>query len=264
MQLGLAGKTAIVTGGSRGIGFAIAKALAKEGVSVVICARNTQKLADATKAIEQEGGQGFAMSLDLANASTIQNNIDGIAQKLGGIDILVNSGARVSGPTPEDFWHVSEDLMQEDFTVKVLGYLRVSRAVAPYMQQNRWGRIIHLSGLAARFAGNISAGFRNAAVVHLSKSMAHALGPNGITTNALLPALVATESLNERLAAQAGYMGLSPEALLASNIQQTPIRRLVTADDIANVALFLASPLSIAINGEAIAVGGGIGQEVHY
>jgi len=128
--------------------------------------------------------------------------------------------------------------MQEDFTVKVLGYLRVSRAVAPYMQQNRWGRIIHLSGLAARFAGNISAGFRNAAVVHLSKSMAHALGPNGITTNALLPALVATESLNERLAAQAGYMGLSPEALLDSNIQQTPIRRLVTADDIANVAVF--------------------------
>jgi NAD(P)-dependent dehydrogenase (short-subunit alcohol dehydrogenase family) len=177
------------------------------------------------------------------------------AEAMGGIDILVNNGARVSGTEPEDFERVRDELILQDFTEKFMGYFRCIREVVPYMKENRWGRIINVSGMAARTAGLFSAGPRNVSVVHLTKSASWELAKYGITVNAIYPATTETETLRERF---------PDEGELRKIAAASPLGRLVTAEEIAYVAAFLASPLSTAINGDVIAVTGGTGSAVYY
>lgn len=256
MDLQLAGKKALITGGSRGIGKAIARQLALEGVDCVICSRNEVTLNETAIELRKETGRNiYPFVADLGDPASILSLIEKSAEAMGGIDILINNGARVSGGEPEDFHHIKEELMLKDFEEKFIGYFRCIRAVAPYMMNNNWGRIINVSGTAARNAGSISAGARNVSVVHLTKSSSAKLGKHGITVNAVYPGITETETTKDRFPNEADLLKAS---------EMNSIGRLVKAEDIANVITFLSSPLSVSITGDVIDVSGGSGNAVYY
>jgi NAD(P)-dependent dehydrogenase (short-subunit alcohol dehydrogenase family) len=256
LDLQLSGKKALITGGSRGIGKAIARQLALEGVNCTICSRNESALKEtANQLIEETGGNIYPVVADMGDPESILKLVEKAAKVMGGIDILINNGARVSGGEPEDFHSIQDELILRDFQEKFMGYFKCIRAVSPYMIENKWGRIINVSGMAARNGGSISAGARNASVVHLTKTASMELGKHGITVNAVYPGITETETTRDR------YPNEEDLNRLAKN---NDIGRLVKAEDIAHVVTFLASPLSVAITGDAISVTGGTGNAVHY
>src|SRR5215469_3864590 len=182
MDLGLQGKHAIVTGGSRGIGKAIARELAREGVDVAIVARNNGDLEATARELGAETNRRIVpLAADVTSKEQVDRRVAEAAQQLGGLHILVNSGSAPGGsPTatgPIDTV-VDEDLLQ-DFNTKYVGALRCSRAVIPFMKTEGWGRIINISGGNARNAGNLSGGARNAGLVHMTKTLAVQFGRHG-------------------------------------------------------------------------------------
>src|SRR5918992_259922 len=174
MELGLSGKTAIVTGGSLGIGKAIAMELAREGVNVAIAARTKGRLEAAAQEIAAATGQRIVpLVTDVTSRAQVEDMVAEAAAQLGGVHILVNSGAAPGGSAtavgPIETV-VDEDLLQ-DFNVKYVGALRCARAVLPYMKEQRWGRIINISGTNARNAGNLSGGAPDTATGRLTKTL---------------------------------------------------------------------------------------------
>ena len=148
MDLGLAGKAALVTGGSRGIGYAIAAQLAREGASVAICGRNEQAAIDAAATLSQEtGSRIIAFRADTGSPEDIKHFVESAARELGGVDILVNNAARVGGTGgPDSFAEFNEPMILDDFNVKVMGYLRCAREAVPHMERRGWGRIVNIDG----------------------------------------------------------------------------------------------------------------------
>src|SRR5881296_3302049 len=190
MDLGLRGKHAIVTGGSLGIGKAIARELAREGVDVAIVARTKEQLEATARELAAETGQRIIpLAADVTSRAQVDAMVAQAASQLGGLHILVNSGsppggsASATGPIETV---VDEDLLH-DFNVKYVGALRCVRAAIPYLKQQGWGRIINISGTNARNAGNLSGGARNGALVHFTKTLAVQLGRYGITVNCIHP-----------------------------------------------------------------------------
>ena len=242
MDLGLAGRVAIVTGGSRGIGRAIAHALAAEGVDVAICARQRQALDEAAKALTQDTGRRIIpVVADTMSSESVAHLVDATLTAFGRLDVLVNNastpGGMVRGPLAE----ADDKTLLEDIDTKVVGYLRCAKAVAPHMQQRRWGRIINIGGLSGRRSGNIS-GLRNAAIVHLTKTLADELGAHGITVNLVHPGPTRTERTDGET-----------ERRAATNA----IRRIVDASEIAQVVTFLSSTKAANVTGVAIDASGG-------
>jgi NAD(P)-dependent dehydrogenase (short-subunit alcohol dehydrogenase family) len=265
MDLQLRGKRAVVTGGSRGIGRAIARQLLREGVSCAIVARDADRLRAAADELSRgTGGRVVPLQADMRRADEVKAMVDRAAAELGGLEILVNAAARVSGAVPEDLANCTDELIMQDFEEKYLGYLRAARAAIPHLKASGWGRILNVAGGAARTAGPLSGGARNAAVVHLTKTLSQELGAAGINANAIHPATTVTEGLPDRLAARAARQGVTVDQLLAQMGSRNAIGRLVTAEEIGYVAAFLCSPLAAGITGEAIAVGGGVSSDVRY
>ena len=253
MDLQLAGKRALVTGGSRGIGKGVARQLALEGATCAICSRHQTDIERAAADLTAETGSPcLPFVADMIDLASIEGLVEQSVESLGGIDILVCCAARVSGGRPDDFAHVTDELIMNDFQEKYLGYFRCVRAVVPHMRRAGWGRIVMVSGLAARQAGNISAGARNASVVNLAKALSAEFGQSGITVNVVHPAGTMTERFQERMAAEAKAQGISQEEALRRASARNAIGRPVTVQEIADVVAFLASPRSAAVSGEAI------------
>jgi NAD(P)-dependent dehydrogenase (short-subunit alcohol dehydrogenase family) len=196
MDLGLQGKHAIVTGGSRGIGKAIAHELAREGADVAIVARNQADLEASARDLTSETNRRIIpLAADVTSKEQVERVVAEAAQQLGGLHILVNSGSHPGGSataTGPIETVVDEDLI-EDFNIKYVGALRCARAVIPFMKEAGWGRIINISGGNARNAGNLSGGARNAALVHMTKTLSVQLGRHGITVNCIHPGTTRTE-----------------------------------------------------------------------
>jgi NAD(P)-dependent dehydrogenase (short-subunit alcohol dehydrogenase family) len=265
MDLELAGKTAIVTGGSRGIGKAIAHELAREGVDVAIVARNADDLkAAAAELAEATGRRIVPLVADTSDDASVKAMVDLAAADLGHLDILVNCAAQPGGqgPVPK-LADVSDDLFWADMNVKVMGYLRCARQVAPHMIGQHWGRIINVSGLAARNTGSIIGSMRNVSVVALTKNLAEELGPRGINVSVIHPGLTRTEKTPGVVAALAERQGIT-EADAEKRMVNNLVGRWIDAQDIAYIATFLASPRSVAINGDVIAAGGGARGSIYY
>jgi NAD(P)-dependent dehydrogenase (short-subunit alcohol dehydrogenase family) len=265
VDLQLQGKKAIVTGGSRGIGKAIARQLAREGCDVALGARTEGPLKETAKELSNETGRKVVpIVANTSDLQSIKGFVKQAADALGGIDIVINGAARVGG-APGDIETVDESDILQDFEEKVVGYIRVAREAIPYLKQAGWGRIINISGGAGRSPGTgLSGGARNSATVTVSKAMANALGKYGINVVALYPGQTVTEATYERLSEQSQREGRSADAILAEQAERTIIRHIVTAEDIAYVVAFLCSPLAISITGEAIAVNGGASPDVHF
>jgi NAD(P)-dependent dehydrogenase (short-subunit alcohol dehydrogenase family) len=265
MDLELLGKTAIVTGGSRGIGKAIARELALEGVDVAIVARSVDALeATANELAEETGRVVLAIVADTGSDASVKAIVEHAAHALGRIDILVNCAAQPGGQAPPPkLAEITDDAFYSDVNVKVMGYLRCAREVAPHMIGQGWGRIISISGLAARSTGSTIGSIRNVAVVAMSKNLADELGPKGINVTVVHPSLTRTEKTPDVIAARATRQGIShaeAEQRMVNNL----VGQWIDARDIANVVTFLASPKSVAINGDVIAAGGGIPNTIYY
>ncbi len=272
MDLGLEGKRAIVTGGSLGIGKAIARELAREGADVAIAARTRDTLeATARELAAETGRRVIPLVADVTSRAQVEAMVAQAAAQLGGLHILVNSGsppggsATATGPIETV---VDEDLLQ-DFNVKYVGALRCARAAIPHMKQNGWGRIINISGTNARNAGNLSGGARNTSLVHLSKTLAVQLGRFGITVNCVHPGITRTERTPRLLAARGKELGIdAADVEKADFAPDSPrgnaIGRMVDAAEIAYVTAFLASDKAWAISGELIVATGGAGRSVYY
>jgi NAD(P)-dependent dehydrogenase (short-subunit alcohol dehydrogenase family) len=184
---------------------------------------------------------------------------------LGRIEILVNCAARPGGQAPPPkLAEITDAVFYDDVNIKVMGYLRCIREVAPGMVAHGWGRIINISGLAARQTGTIIGSVRNVAVAALTKTLADELGPHGINVTVVHPGTTRTEKTPGVVAAQAQALGIAPEEVERRLAAGNSVNRLIDARDIANVVAFLASPLSVAINGDAIAAGGGAPRAIHY
>jgi NAD(P)-dependent dehydrogenase (short-subunit alcohol dehydrogenase family) len=266
MDLKLTGKRAVVTGGSRGIGFAIAAALAGEGADLALLARDPERLGIAAKQLAADHGRRvLTLPADTTDDTAVRAAIARTAGELGGVDILVNNAAV---PAAQGSPRALADLIDGDLLAaidaKVLGYLRCARAAAPYMIAQGWGRIINISGLAARSVSTPSGSIRNVAVAALTKTLADELGPAGVNVTVVHPGMTATErtpAMIAGVAAASGSTEAEAEASLAAGIS---IGRIITAAEVADVVAFLASPRSVAINGDAIAAGGGAPGAIHY
>jgi NAD(P)-dependent dehydrogenase (short-subunit alcohol dehydrogenase family) len=252
MDLELKGKRAIVTGASRGIGKAIARQLAAEGVDVVITSRNQEQLrATAAELSAESGRRVLPVVADSRSKADIDALIATTVAELGGIDILVNNAATPGGVgNAAKIEDVVDDVVLEDVDIKVVGYLRTARAAAPHFIKSGWGRIINIGGLAARKSGRPVASIRNVAVAALTKNLADELGPKGVNVVAVHPGSTRTERTDPK-----------NEAALAAG---SSIGRIIDASEVAYVVAFLASPRSVSINGDTIAVGGGSPGNIYY
>lgn len=265
MDLELTGKRALVTGASRGIGRAIALALAREGCDVVISARGEAALVEAATAIGAETGRRVVpVVADTSQAEDVARMVERTIETLGGVDILVNNAAEVGARGAADTLLGGDDaLLQADLDTKVLGYVRACRGAARAMVRQGWGRIVLISGLATRTVTGVGGGLRNAAVTNLGAVLANELGPHGITVNTIQPGAIETETFDERLRTMAAQQGVPVEKLRLQVARSNAIQRIVTAEEVARVVTFLASPLCGAVTGESIAVSGG-SRAIHY
>ncbi len=267
MDLELTGKRALVTGGSRGIGKAIARVLAAEGADVALLARDALALAAAAAELAAETGRKVVgVSADTTRDEQVRSAVAAAALQLGGsIDILVNAAAEPAGfAAPPGLEHIGAEAFHAEMDTKVMGYIRCAREVVPGMRARGWGRIVNISGLGARQTGNSVGSMRNIAVAALTKNMADELGPSGIQVTVVHPGLTRTERTAALVAARAAAQGLSAQQVEAQMAAGNSIQRLVDATEVAWVVAFLCSPKSRAINGDAIAAGGGAPRSIHY
>lgn len=265
MNLELSGKRAVVTGASAGIGRAIARQLVQEGVSCALGSRSLERARATVSSLAPDrwpGARLVPVQMELKDPSSITAMAELVEAELGGVEILVNAASEVSGNVAEDFWSVTDQFVLSSFEDKFLGTLRCCRALVPFMRSGGYGRIINVAGHTAREAGSISAGARNSAVVNLTKALSRALGPDGITVNAIHPFTTITERLESRMQAVAERSGRSLTEQLQTVSARTALGRLITAEEIAWFVAFLASPRSVALSGEVVALTGGVGTAV--
>lgn len=244
-------KVALVTGGSRGIGRAICCALAREGASVLVnYTQNADKAGAVVASINQAGGDAIALQADIASKSSVQAMVADAKRRFGSVDILVNNAGILRWGTTLD---VDEGDLDRLISVNVKGMIYCTQAIAPGMIERGYGKIINLSslaGLGTAVARSTPYAMTKAAVISLTKRMALELGPNGINVNAIAPGFVETEMLQieEDESGRARLKALSEKAIL---------NRIGTPDDIANVALFLASDESSFMTAQVLTVDGG-------
>jgi NAD(P)-dependent dehydrogenase (short-subunit alcohol dehydrogenase family) len=216
MDLQLTGKRAYVSGGGAGIGLAIARGLAREGVDVAISGRRASVIETAAQLAAETGRTVIGLHADTGDDDSVRAMVAEAVTRLGGVDILVNTAATAWTPDMNRTGlETTDDLVRSHFEIKVLGYLRTARAAAPHMIEQGWGRIVNVSGLGARSAGSVTQTIRNVGVSALTKNLADELGPQGINVSVVHPGLTRTPALTERLVAMAAAQGTTVEALEA-------------------------------------------------
>jgi NAD(P)-dependent dehydrogenase (short-subunit alcohol dehydrogenase family) len=264
VDLKLQGKRALVTGGSRGLGFAIAKQLGSEGAHVALLARDPRAVEAAAAELRAVGHKAIGVAADTTKDDDIRTAVADVTSQLGGIDILVNGAAKAASGQPAGLQDLNDDDLRSEVETKVLGYLRGARAVAPQMIERGWGRIINISGLNLRRTGSVFGSIRNVSVVAMTKNLADELGRFGINVTAVHPWITETEGIAQMVRSGAAARGVTEDEFKTSLAEDVSIGRLVQPSEVANVVTFLASPLSVAINGDAVAAGGGLVGPIFY
>jgi len=203
---------------------------------------------------------------DTTRDDAVRAAVADAVRRLGGpIDILVNAAAEPAGyGAPPKLGEITGEFFHAEMDTKVMGYVRCAREVVDGMRARGWGRIVNISGLAARQTGNTVGSVRNVAVAALTKNMADELGPAGINVTVVHPGLTRTERTAPLIAARAKAQGVAEPAVEAQMAAGNSIQHLVDAAEVADVVAFLCSPRSRAINGDAVAVGGGAPRSIHY
>ena len=265
IDLGLAGKVAIVTGGSAGIGRACATELAREGVRVAITGRNLDRLKQAAEEITREtGSEVLPVQGDMSVDVDIKRCVQTAADHFGPIDILINNAASFASTQSVQ---LSKEAWEGHFNVKVMGYLRMMRETIPHMLRGgQGGRIVNIAGIAARqsFGGGETAGGTNAAVVNLSKGVAEQFANQHILVNAIHPGATRTERHQMNLRSRSEAQHVSLDEAERATIADIPIGRMIEPQEVAYLAVFLCSNQANATTGTAMAADGGQSRAVSY
>jgi NAD(P)-dependent dehydrogenase (short-subunit alcohol dehydrogenase family) len=250
---------AIVTGGSRGIGLATARVLAAEGADVALVARDQATLDRAAEELAGSSGRTvIGVVADTGQDAAVTAMVDEVVSRLGGVDVLVNNAARPNRGT------LTDDDLEAEINVKVRGYLRCARAVAPHMAAAGGGSIVNVSGIAARKTGSVTGTVRNVAVAALTKNLADELGAQGIRVNVVHPALTITEVNPPLVDKIAEARGISVEEALDVVGADVALGRIMRADEVADVIAFLCSPRAVAVNGDPVVASGGMKGWIAY
>ncbi len=256
MELNLGGKVVIVTGGSRGIGKAVAKAFAREGARVSIGARSEENLRKAAEEIRREGGEVLTVSVDLTTREGVDELVKTTVKEFGRIDVLVNNAGAAPGDTLETM--DEERFIEGGIKLKLLGYMRMMKAVIPYMRRQGGGRINNIIGNDGnRYPyWEFGATVVNAACIAMVKALAQQYGRENILINAVNPGPVETERWSWLVERFAQDWGVDFQTANNYAIKSIPLERLCKPEEVANLVLFLASDKASFINGAVINIDG--------
>ena len=257
MHLELNNKVVLVAGASQGIGYATALAFAREGARVAICSRNKNNIEEAAKKIRQETkAEILAQAVDLTQGEAIKTWVNSTINYFGNIHICItNTGGPPHGP----FMNLDDAQWNTGITLTLMSAVRLSRAVIPTMQKQKWGRIIHLCSVSVRNPIphlGLSNSIRSA-VVALAKTQADELAENNILVNSLLTGWTRTQRVDELMQAQAKQEHLSLEDVYAKRQKSIPLGRMASPEEIAAPIVFLSSAAASFITGTTITVDGG-------
>jgi NAD(P)-dependent dehydrogenase (short-subunit alcohol dehydrogenase family) len=257
MDLSLKGRTAFVTGASRGIGRTIALAFAAEGVNVGLFGRDLERCnAVAAEIRNRHKVDAAVIGLDLAERAAIKPAVEKAVAALGGVDILVNcAGGAYRGRLAE----IPDELWEQYFAIKPLGLIRMTRETMPYLRKSTQGRVINISGTRGRepHGVQVMSGPINLGTLSITKAMANEFGPAGITVNAICPGSTDTGRWTELVEVAARDRGISKAEAEKQLVSDVPMGRVVKPEDVADLAVFLASARAAMITGTSINVDGG-------
>jgi NAD(P)-dependent dehydrogenase (short-subunit alcohol dehydrogenase family) len=261
MDLGLRDRIVVVTGASMGIGFACAQAFAREGARVALVSRSRAHLDAALARIRDCAHEPVAFPADLTDAAQALAVVDAIESTLGPIDVLVSSAGAAKRYTPDDLdahaWHAAMD-------AKFFSYIHPLDAVVKRMAARGRGSVINIIGVGGKIASpvHLPGGAANAALMLAPVGLAAANGPKGVRVNGINPGGTLTGRVQQGLDAEAKLTGLAPDAILERQQASLPLRRLGTPEEVAQVALFLASELASYVTGALVPMDGGAGAVV--
>ena len=263
MDFELKGKLVLVTGGSRGIGKAIALMLADQGADLIICGRNQDTLNSAIEDIKLKGGQAWGFQADVSKSNEIEMLFQKVSTIGRGVSILVNNAvtstsARFDELTDEEFvYHIE---------VKLMAYIRVARIALEQMKKAGNGRIVNIGGMTARVVAplRMTNGVTNAGVANFTKQFANYAAQFSVNVNCVHPGYTATDRIMQIFKREAQESGTDLNAVLKKRTADIPLGKFIEPEDIASAVLFFCSPLSKMITGQCIAVDGGSGEAISY
>jgi 3-oxoacyl-[acyl-carrier protein] reductase len=254
MDLGLAGRVALVTAASKGMGKASAMGLAAEGAKIVMCARTESDLKTAADEIRAKTkAEVLAIPADVTKKDDVTALVDSAIKTFGHVDILV---ANAGGPPRGYFEDMTDEQWQGAFDVSLLSVVRLVRGVLPSMKARRWGRILTIQSVSVKqpIPELLLSNAVRPGVAGLMKTLAGQLGKDGITVNTVCPGKIMTD----RFLGGQKISGLSREDYLARAVEDVPVRRIGTPEEFANVIVFLASERASYVTGVALQVDGGL------
>ena len=257
MNYKIKGKVAIVGGSSRGLGKACAVALAKEGVNIVLCARNHDTLLETKKEIESFGVQVLALSVDMALAEDNRNLVKETIAKFGRIDLLVNNSG---GPAPGNFRDITMNDLDSAYNSVLKYNLRMIKYCLPYMEEQRWGRIVNFTSVTVKEPAPdmvLSNIFRSA-VVSFAKSISKDLIGKGITINNVCPGYFRTDRVAQLMEFVSESESISAQEYEKNFVATFPHKRLMDPSELGSMVCYLCSEQAKSVNGTTIQIAGGV------
>jgi 3-oxoacyl-[acyl-carrier protein] reductase len=256
MELGLRGKVAVVTGASRGIGFAIARALLEEGCLLAICARDAERLDAAVRELSRGPRRVIGVPTDVTDEAAVQTFVRRVREEFGRIDILVNNaGTHLRGTVESTTLYILERQLRD----KVFGFFSMIKAVLPIMQRQRDGRIVNIVGQAARHPhpDRFPSGVTNAALMALTKSVADAVAHDNIRVNAVCPQYIESELLASLIEKEMRERHVDRATAAAGFTRANPLGRTGKPEEVADLVAFLVSDCANFVAGSSVSIDGG-------
>jgi 3-oxoacyl-[acyl-carrier protein] reductase len=260
MDLGLKGKRALVLAASRGLGFASARALAREGCNLVICSRDRARITEAGDTLRRDTGvRVHAVEADVSRTDEAANLVQAVVAQYGGLDILVHNAG---GPPAGQFLSMTDEQWQKAFEQNLMSLVRLVNAAVPEMKKNNWGRILTIASSSVKqpIPNLVLSNALRAGVWGLAKTMSRELAPFGILVNVIAPGRIQTERIEELDAANAQRTGRPIEEVKRESVASIPLGRLGQPDELGALVAFLASEAASYITGQAIMVDGAAGN----
>jgi len=257
MDLGLKDRVALVAAASRGIGFAAARELAREGARVFLCSRDEKHAADAARKIHEETGANVAgIAADVTDNAQTESFVNLARERAGHIDICVTNAG---GPPATIFADTDLDMFRKAFEQNALSAIRLAKLVLPEMRAQKWGRIVNITSISAKqpIEGLLLSNTVRAGLTGWAKTVSNEVAADGVTVNNVAPGYTLTERQDELAEVRGKAMGKSKQEIIETWALQAPMRRMASAEEIGAAVAFLASERASYITGVTLQVDGG-------